>query len=217
LNNEVCTLYIADGGPLAPFEDAGGAAVYGKCKNSDPCKNVLCPPFETCDENNNGTCECGGAPDQNIPGSICASDESCVDPFDGGMPSCMLNCQPFGPPCQPTAVPDSGALIPNGCYFFQASKAAVCASSTSVDAGLGANCHITTDCQVGLTCATYPADGGTILVAPSCVPYCDAFPQGGPTSTPPPNADGGTLTPCVPGTVCTPMPTGIAAGICEFP
>ena len=75
-----------------PGEDAGGATVYGRCSSGgSPCHDVTCPPFETCDEDNNGACECGGAPDMNIPGTVCTADESCVAPFDGGAATCLPN------------------------------------------------------------------------------------------------------------------------------
>ena len=87
-----CILSFVDGGILMPGEDAGGAAVYGVCSyDNDPCHGVVCPPFEVCDENDNGACECGGAPEMNIPGTVCAADESCVDPSDGGAPTCTPN------------------------------------------------------------------------------------------------------------------------------
>ena len=217
--NEACVLYIVDGGPLAPFEDAGGALVYGRCLGNDPCKGVTCPPFETCDENNNGACECGGAPDMNIPGIVCASDESCVATSDGGAPECLLNCQPFaaGQPCPALTVPDASTLVDEGCYYFQASKATVCAPSTAPDAGVGATCVQGSDCSAtgannNLTCASYLTDGGAVLVGPACISFCDVFPAGGPTSTPAP--DGGTH-PCPVGEFCSPLPAGIIAGICE--
>ena len=164
-----CVLFVVDGGPLAPGEDAGGAAIYGRCSSGgDPCHGVVCPPFEACDVNNGGACECGGAPDMNIPGAVCAADETCVDAFDGGTATCLQSCQPFGAPCP----------VGQGCDYFPASLATVCAPPTG-DAG---------------------------------VAYCDVFPDGGPTSTPPP--DGGTHA-CDAGDVCTPLPAGIIAGTCE--
>ncbi len=192
--------------------------MYGKCGLNDPCKNVTCPPFEACDVNNNGACECGGAPSENIPGVVCASGQSCVDPFDGGEPTCMQNCQPFGTPCPSIIVADSGVTEPVGCYYFQASKAAVCAQPTSDAGATTSNCLLATDCSAAnannnLTCASYLTDGGAVLVGPTCVSYCDVFPAGGPTSTPPP--DGGTH-PCGMGYTCVPLPTGIVAGICEL-
>ncbi len=167
-NNEVCTLYIADGGPLAPFEDAGGASVYGVCKNGDPCKNVLCPPFETCDENNGtGSASAAGRP---IRMSRAPSARRMSRAWIPSTAVTRAACSTVSPSTRrlvspPTVTRILGSSLPNGCYFFQASKAAVCAASTSADAGLGASCHITTDCQLGLTCATYPADGGAVLVA----------------------------------------------------
>ncbi len=221
LKAETCVLFVVDGGPLAPFEDAGGATVYGKCLGDDPCKNVTCPPFEVCDVNNGGACECGGAPAMNIPGQVCASDESCVLVWDGGEPACMSNCQPFdkGNACQPLTVPDASTLIDQGCYFFIDSKAAVCAPSSSPDAGVGATCIRSTDCSAAgannnVTCTAYLVDGGSILVGPQCIQYCDVFPLGGPTSTPAP--DGGNH-PCPLGEFCSPLSTGIVAGICEQP
>jgi hypothetical protein len=88
-----CTLFIVDGGPLMPGEDAGGAAIYGVCDtgSGNPCHGVVCPPLETCDVNNNGACECGGDPADNIPGTVCTSNESCVAPLDGGAPTCAPN------------------------------------------------------------------------------------------------------------------------------
>jgi hypothetical protein len=86
-----CVLFVVDGGPLAPGQDAGGAATYGRCIACDPCNGVTCPPLETCDVNNNGACECGGDPNANLPGTVCAANQSCVAPLDGGEPACEPN------------------------------------------------------------------------------------------------------------------------------
>jgi hypothetical protein len=90
-----CQLYLVDGGPLAPGEDAGGQAVYGQCKTNSPCYGVTCPPNEACDPNNfdpqtlMGLCECGGDPTNNLPGVVCGSSETCVALDDAG-----AVCQP---------------------------------------------------------------------------------------------------------------------------
>jgi hypothetical protein len=83
---------------------------------------------------------------------------------------------------------------------------------------LSNNCSIASDCSAAgannnLTCASYLTDGGTVLIPPTCLSYCDVFPSNGPTSTPPP--DGGTH-PCGPGYTCVPLPAGVVAGICEL-
>jgi hypothetical protein len=216
---EVCILYVVDGGALAPYEDAGGATIYGQCGLNDPCKGVTCPPFETCDVNNHGACECGGAPDQNIPGTVCPANQSCVLAMDGGEPECMQNCQPFAAqPCPQITNPDSGVVTPVGCYFFQASKATVCAPSTQPDAGPNASCDDASDCSASgannnLTCAAYLSDGGTVLHPASCLSYCNVFPPG--VNSTPPVIDGGNPAPCAAGETCVPLPAGISSGICE--
>ncbi len=206
--DSACTLLAVDGGPLGPGEDGGGAPVYGVCSRGDPCEGVTCPPFEACDVNNGGTCECGGAPDLNMPGVVCTSDQACVNPFDGGTSTCMLTCQPFGVPCPALPVPDGGS-IDQGCYYFPASRATVCARPTD-DAGAGSDCQLPTDCAAPFTCGAGVLDAGD--GATTCLSYCDIFPAGGPTSSPTP--DGGTHA-CTPGNICTPLPPGIVAGTCE--
>jgi hypothetical protein len=157
-----CVLWLFDGGPLAPGEDAGEAAVYGLCSTEDPCHGVICPPFEACDVSNNGACECGGAPDMNIPGTVCTSDQACVDPFDGGTPTCMQACQPFGVAC------GTG----ESCDYFPASLATVCAPPTG-DAGAESYCDVFPD---GGPTSTPPPDGGTHGCAPGSV--CTPLPAG---------------------------------------
>jgi hypothetical protein len=85
-----CVVYVIDGGPLAPGEDAGGAPVYGECFPGDPCHCVTCPALEHCDVNNNGACECGGDSAENMPGVVCAANQTCVASLiDGGEPTCQ--------------------------------------------------------------------------------------------------------------------------------
>jgi hypothetical protein len=202
-----CRLFFADSG-LQFFPDSGdpgNAAIVGQCGTSEPCYEVTCPPFEVCDPNNVdpgtglGRCECGD------PGSVCAANQTCVVLQDGDPGECLLKCNPFGIPCPPLA-PSEGA---QGCYFFDIDLGAACAPPTA-DAGMGQICQAATDCAPPLTCGVEALSAGK--TERGCVPYCDVFPPGGPTSTPAP--DGGTHA-CGPGTVCVPLSYGIAAGTCE--
>ena len=53
--------------PWPPMKTPAERRFTGSAVSNDPCKGVTCPPFETCDVNNHGVCECGGAPMENIP------------------------------------------------------------------------------------------------------------------------------------------------------
>jgi hypothetical protein len=153
-------------------------------------------------------------PDQNIPGAVCAPDEACVETFDAGIASCMQTCQPFGESCPSREVLDGSVPIDQGCYFFPASRVSVCASPTG-DAGPGDSCQLATDCAIPNTCGVAALDGGGLSSDLVCPSSCDVFPDGSPTSTPPP--DGGSQA-CSQGSVCAPLPSGIVAGTCErFP
>ena len=177
-----CVLYAAaDGGPLPPGYDGGGAIV-GRCLGGDLCAGVVCAAGERCDSAS-GECRCGQ--DAGFAGLSCAASQICGLLPGAAAPGCLTPCDPYAqPPYQstpgcPNASEPPDASVPQGCFFEAAMGVAGAVVCEPSGAGTdGTSCQRQSDCAAGYSCFPPPPDQADAGAVTACRAFCDTFDGG---------------------------------------